>query len=89
LEEISNITGSFFLNALSDSTGLDLTPSPPVVMIDTIEDILDTTPAEVIQKDENILAIKVTFSTAGQQMRGIFLVMPTLDFPRVLLKHYQ
>ena len=87
LEEIGNITGSFFLNALADSTGLNLMPSPPVVMIDMVGAILDITLTSIMQKQDDVLAIKITFGTVCRQIQGMFLVMPTLDFLTVLLKH--
>jgi chemotaxis protein CheC len=36
LGEMGNITGSFFLNALADTTDLLLMPSPPAVIVDMI-----------------------------------------------------
>ncbi len=87
LEEIGNITGSFFLNALADATGLNLMPSPPVVMIDMAGAILDITLTQIMQEQDNVLAIKITFGTISRQIRGMFLVMPTLDFLTVLSKH--
>lgn len=87
LEEIGNITGSFFLNALADATNLNLAPSPPVVLIDMAGAILGITLTQIMQEQDDILAIKITFRTARRQIHGIFLVMPTLDFLTVLLKH--
>lgn len=86
LEEMGNIAGSFFLNALADSTDLNLVPSPPAVMIDMAGAILDITLAQIMQEQDDILAIKITFGTVSRQIHGIFLVMPTLDFLTVLLK---
>lgn len=88
LEEIGNITGSYFLNSLGDSTGLCLQPSPPIVMIDMAGAILDITLTQIMQEQDSVLAIKTTFGTVGRQVQGTFLVMPTLDFLRVLLQQY-
>lgn len=87
LEEISNITGSFFLNALANSTDLRLAPSPPQIMINTVGEVLDSSLAEVMQ-EENILVIKITFGTAGRLIEGVFLVMPTLDFMKMMIHSY-
>ncbi len=89
LEEIGNVTGSFFLNSLADSTGLCLVPTPPVVMTDMAGAILDITLTQIMQEQDSVLAIKTTFGTVSRQMQGMFLVMPTLDFLRVLLQQYK
>ncbi|MEE8414306.1 MAG: chemotaxis protein CheC [Dehalococcoidales bacterium] len=89
LEEIGNVTGSFFLNSLADSTGLSFLPSPPIVMTDMAGAILDITLSQIMQEQDNVLCIKTTFGTAGRQMQGVFLVMPTLDFLGVLLQQYK
>lgn len=89
LEEIGNVTGSFFLNALADSTGLCLMPSPPVVITDMAGAILDITLTQIMQEQDSVLAIKTTFGTVSRQVQGMFLVMPTLDFLRVLLRQYK
>ena len=87
LEEMGNVTGSFFLNAVADATNLTLIPSPPVVMVDIVRVILSITMPQILQEQDNVLAIKITFGTVSRQIQGIFLVMPTLDFLTVLLKH--
>ncbi len=87
LGEMGNITGSFFLNALADATNLTLTPSPPVVMVDMAGAILGIALTEIMQEQDDVLAVKATFGTATQQIDGTFLVMPTMDFLRVILRH--
>jgi len=87
LGEMGNITGSFFLNALADATNLMLTPSPPAVMIDMAGAILDLAIASIMQEEDDIIAVKTTFGTVNQQINGTFLVMPTMDFMRTILKH--
>lgn len=87
LGEMGNITGSFFLNALADATNLMLTPSPPAVMIDMAGAILDLAVASIMQEQDDIIAVKTTFGTVNQQINGTFLVMPTMDFMKTILKH--
>ena len=41
LAELGNLTGSFFLNAIADLTGLDSRPSPPAVIVDMVGAIMD------------------------------------------------
>lgn len=86
LEEIGNVTGSYFLNSLADSAGLCLQPSPPLVITDMAGAILDITLPQIMQDQDHVLAIKTIFGSITRQIQGTFLVMPTMDFLRVLLE---
>ena len=70
LGEMGNITGSFFLNALADATNLTLTPSPPVVMVDMAAAILSIALTDIMQEQDNILAVKASFGTHDSQIDG-------------------
>ncbi len=87
LGEMGNITGSFFLNALADATNLTLTPSPPVVMVDMAGAILSIALTDIMQEQDNVLAVKASFGTANQQIDGTFMILPTMDFLKVILRH--
>ncbi len=87
LGEMGNITGSFFLNALADASSLNLMPSPPAVMIDMAGAILGIALTKIMQEQDDVLVIKATFGTDSQQIDGTFMVLPTLDFMQVILKH--
>ncbi len=87
LGEMGNITGSFFLNALADATNMTLTPSPPVVMVDMAGAILGIALTEIMQDQDNVLAVKASFGTANQQIDGTFMILPTMDFLKVILRN--
>ncbi|MEE8413128.1 MAG: chemotaxis protein CheC [Dehalococcoidales bacterium] len=87
LGEMGNITGSFFLNALADATNLTLTPSPPEVIVDMAGAILGIALAEIMQEQDNVLAVKATFGTSSQQIDGTFMILPTMGFLKVILRH--
>ena len=87
LGEMGNITGSFFLNALADSTNLVLMPSPPAVIVDMVGAILNVPLSVIMQDNDNALVVKATFKADGQDMEGVFLVMPTVDFMKTLLDY--
>ncbi len=87
LGEMGNIIGSFFLNALADATNLTLMPSPPAVLVDMAGAILGIALTEIMQEQDDILAVKATFGTDNRQMDGTFLIMPTKDFMKVILHH--
>ncbi len=77
LGEMGNIIGAFFLNAISDATGLSLQPSPPEVMTDMAGALFDVVSADVLlDRDETYLA-EATFRAKGHDVNGVFLVMPT------------
>ncbi len=87
LGEMGNITGSYFLNALADASGLNLMPSPPVIMIDMVGAILDIALTQIMQEQDDVLVIKATFSACDRQMDGTFMVLPTSDFMKVILNN--
>ncbi len=82
--EVGNIMGSFFLNALSDATGLTLQPSPPAVMMDMAGAILDVAMADILQESDDALVVETSFSSEDRQIEGTLLVMPSHDLLRVL-----
>ncbi len=82
--EVGNIMGSFFLNALSDATGLMLQPSPPAVMMDMAGAILDVALSDIMQDSDDALVVETSFSTEDRQIEGTLLVMPSPELLRVL-----
>ena len=84
LGEMGNIMGSFYLNALSDATGLLLMPSPPAVIMDMAGSILDVALADILQESDDALVIEAIFSTKDQQITGNFLVLPNPAFLKQL-----
>jgi chemotaxis protein CheC len=86
LEDIGNITGNCFLNSLADCADMTLMPSPPRIILDTVKAIMEI-PLEYIGKEqENVLAVKATFSSDERQIDGSFLILPTMDFMKSILK---
>ncbi len=83
LAELGNMTGSYFLNAVADLTGLDGRPSPPAVMVDMIGAILNILLATWDGVSENVLMIQATFMRGERQAEASFWVIPdhsTLEF---------
>lgn len=85
LGEMGNITGSFFLNALADSGNMVLMPSPPVVIADLVQAIMNIPLTSIMEKQDDALMVKATFSADNQQLDGIFMVLPTMDFMKTIL----
>lgn len=76
LGEVGNIMGSFFLNHISDTTGIRFQPSPPAVMMDMAGSILDAAMASILRHCEYIYVMETTFGTNDRQVAGTFLVIP-------------
>ena len=85
LGEMGNIVGSFFLNAMSDTTSLDLRVSPPSVMMDMVGAILDSITAEIMIEADEALVMETTFGTEDMQINGVFLALPSLELQNALL----
>lgn len=77
LGEMGNIIGAFFLNAIADATGLQLSPSPPEVMTDMAGALFDVVSAEVLLNSDDTLLAETTFRARGHDINGVFMVMPT------------
>ncbi|MBN2238689.1 MAG: chemotaxis protein CheC [Dehalococcoidales bacterium] len=85
LGEMGNITGSFFLNALADSTSLVLMPSPPSVLIDMVGAVMNVPLTFIMEENDNVLIVKANFSANDKDLDGTFMVMPTINFMNTLL----
>jgi chemotaxis protein CheC len=77
LGEMGNVIGAYFLNAIADATGLALLPSPPEVLTDMAGALLDIVSADILLTQDETYMGEATFSVAGQDVSGVFLVMPT------------
>lgn len=87
LGEMGNITGTFFLNAMADTTNLVLMPSPPAVIVDMLRTILNVPLAFIMEKQDDAFVVKTTFRADSRQIEGTFIVLPTMDFMKTILKH--
>jgi chemotaxis protein CheC len=76
LAEVGNMTGSFFLTAIADASGLEVRPSPPAVMVDMVGAILDVILAMAPVLGENVLVLAASFLDAGQEVRASFWMIP-------------
>jgi chemotaxis protein CheC len=76
LGEVGNIMGSFFLNFISDTTGMRFLPSPPAVMMDMAGAVLDATLANILAYSDETYVMETVFGTNDRQVSGTFLVMP-------------
>lgn len=89
LAEVGNIVGSFFLNALSDATGLDLRVSTPSVLMDMAGSVLDAILAEIMTETDEALVVEAVFGTSSREISGTFLSIPTLELQDALLSNWR
>ncbi len=86
LGELGNIMGSSFLNALAESTGLTLLPSPPHVMTDMAGALLDIIAADILQTQDDAFVAEATYQAPDRDISGMFFVIPTQNLLRVLVE---
>jgi len=87
LGEMGNITGTFFLNAVADSLGVFLNPSPPVVLLDMAGAILDIALAEILAERDDVFIAETSFRASSRTIEGTFLIMPNASFLQLPLAH--
>lgn len=83
LGEVGNIMGSFFLNYISEKTGIHYRVSPPAVMMDMAGAILDVILSSVIEDGEYTYIVDATFGAEDRSVSGSFLVVPIPDIPNI------
>jgi chemotaxis protein CheC len=76
LSEIGNLTGTFFLNAIYEITGLSSHPSPPAVMVDMVGSILDVVIATMGAISDQILMFKAAFRIGERKIQADFWIIP-------------
>ena len=76
LAELGNLTGSFFLNAIAESTGAHIRPSPPAVIVDMVGAIMDIILATSDIFSEEVLLIQAKFVRNGKETQADFWIIP-------------
>lgn len=75
-QEIGNILGNSYLNAISKLTGLSLVSSVPAVAIDMLAAVLSTSFMDAEQYSDYILAIDTRFIEDNRESGGNFFYIP-------------
>ncbi|MHB0870613.1 MAG: chemotaxis protein CheC [Chloroflexota bacterium] len=86
LGEAGNITGSFFLAAMADAANMELSPSPPAVVVDMGGAILDVVLADLAKESEEVFVIDTVFAQSEQAVNAVFLVLPRPRYFGVILE---
>ncbi|SEG00046.1 chemotaxis protein CheC [Caloramator fervidus] len=75
-QELGNILGNSYLNALSKFTGLNLIGSVPYVVEDMLAAILSTSFIDAEQYSDYVLAIDTKFTQDDKESGGYFFFIP-------------
>jgi len=76
LAEVGNLTGTFFLNAIAEITGISSRPTPPAVMVDMVGAILDVIVATMGKFEKDVLMFKSTFVFGDRETEADFWIIP-------------
>lgn len=87
LAELSNVTGSFFMNALADMTGLEIIPSTPAVVYEMLGAIFSDIVADLSLSGNQAMVVETEFHVGEQEMKGYFFFMPNPESLELLLTH--
>lgn len=82
LAELGNVCSSAFMNAIADRTGLEVKPTPPVVVEDMAGAILQAVVVDLYQSGEEAQVVATSFNGA---LPGHLLLMPdTVSMARLV-----
>lgn len=76
LQELGNITGTYFLNYVADNTGSSVRPSPPAVIVDMCGAIIDVLIATAGLENEEVLMFEADFLQGELAIEIQFWIIP-------------
>ena len=86
LAEMGNLSGTFFLNAVAEVTGLETMPSEPAVMFDMVAAILGVIVATSAEHVDEILIIKTSLMHGDHNVPADFWYIPDMNAIEALEK---
>jgi len=84
LAELGNLTGTFFLNAIAQMTGMETRPSPPAVVVDMVGAILNILLMSWDGMSDQLLMIQTCFMCGDREVQTDFWVIPDVNTLEVL-----
>lgn len=75
-QEIGNILGNSYINAITKVTGLNMMTSVPMVCEDMLAAIITSSFMDAEQYDDNVLSIDTRFSEDEKETGGFFIYIP-------------
>lgn len=86
-QEIGNILGNSYLNAITKMTNLNMVSSVPAVAIDMLAAILTTSFMDAEQYSETILTMDTRFIQDDMESSGYFIFIPKPGSLEIILKN--
>ena len=88
IKEAGNILSGAYMNALSDFLGMLLLPSPPTLVIDMSQSVLESAFGDPATDSDSILCVESEFvlTDLDQSLRGFFLLLPDPASLQVMLQ---
>jgi len=76
LAEVGNLTSSFFMNSVSNLTGISLRPTPPAVVVDMAGAIIDIIVTATGSLGDWVMMLKAKFALGERAVHADFWVLP-------------
>ena len=86
IQELANIVIGSFLSAISDFTGVQLIPTPPMRVVDTFDTILDNILVNQSITSEKALVFDACFKRQGTDAKSILIIFPSPSLKQILMR---
>ncbi len=86
IQELANIVIGSFLTAISDFTGVQLIPTPPLRVVDTFDTILDNVVVKQSMIAEKALIFDACFKRQGTDAQSILIIFPSPELKAILVQ---
>jgi chemotaxis protein CheC len=86
IQELANIVIGSFLTAISDFTGVQLIPTPPLRVVDAFNSILDNMLVKQSMIAERALVFDACFKRQGTDAKSILIIFPSAALKQILIE---
>ncbi len=86
IQELANIVIGSFLTAISDFTGIQLIPTPPLRVVDSFDAILDNMLVNQSICTDRALVFDACFKRSGTDAKSILIIFPSPSLKSMLLE---
>jgi chemotaxis protein CheY-P-specific phosphatase CheC len=85
IEELGSIVICAFLSAIADFTGIRLVPTPPQVVNDSFDAVIDFFLAKQALASELAIVFDTCFKRCDNSAEGILVMFPSLELQKMLV----
>jgi chemotaxis protein CheC len=89
IEELGSIMICAFLSAMADFAGVQLVPTPPQLIVDSFDAIIDGFLAKQALVSDIALIFDTGFKRSGSSAEGTIVLFPSLELQELLIKKSQ